>query len=452
MVPSLGPSHGKLTFVKNQAAVTPAIKSFLDGGVPYDTDMGGKGGPIRLDSDHSSKISRASIIKKLSELGYVTGKAKEPKTKIEFVTHAVDELAPASNKEFQTLNADLQNNLNAALTAAQSGTMTQLAAPAKPGYFTGVPVADLKSWLGGDYAQVKGLVDHFLGEQIADEVYLQATVGIIPSGVRTFLATAKLPGGKVHLNPSSEARKQVLGIVKRVITRLEKRKKFVEDPWIKDLGKSGHEAFMGILSLVYSYLLGDTLHQTTAGTTSTAKNAVPFLIKHGPWNLTQLAGTDALRGNPPPKALARYIGEVFKNTKYLTAKYWIETGKRTATGEDKIKKPVEARVRKKGFLRGDYVDVVEALLTSGGGGVTARLGKELPGVDSLPTDSGGVNVRWESYDQKGIPLEYRWITKKYTVAQLLPALNEIIKEVRVANMRELTAEQKEKVDEAVKSG
>ncbi|MGH2917919.1 MAG: DUF4157 domain-containing protein [Solirubrobacteraceae bacterium] len=453
MVPSLGPSHNTLAYPKKPTKVTAAIKSFLDGGVPYGTDIGGKAEdkPIRIDSDHSSQITRAGIIDKLTTLGYVTGDATEPKTKIEFVTHALDELAPKSNTAFKTLGLDLKGKLEAAVTSAKSGAMHQLAEPAKVGYFTGVPVADLKAWLGvADYAEIDALVTKFLEEQTADAVYLQATVGIIPSGLRTFLGTAKLPGGKVRLDPPSEARQQLIGIVEEVVTRLEANERFTTHEWFQGLGGPDREAFMGIVSLVYSYLLADTLHKTTAGTASTAKNAVPFLIKRAPWNLTAMAGTHNLRTKPPPKDVARGVGYWLSTTKYLKPAYWIESDEGTAKQEGKITEAVEARAPSKGFLTGDYIDIVEAMLIGGVGGVSAVVGKEVPAADALPALSGAVKVHWESYYQAGIPLEYRWITKQYKVAEILPALSEIIGEVRTANMKELTAEQKEQVNAAIK--
>lgn len=454
MIPSLGPSHNSLTYTDKDGFddlfLTDKVKSFIDGGVPYGTDIGGKGtSPIRIDSDHSGDISRDDIVAKLKELGHVDGVAKEPNTKVEFVTEPVDELAPKSNETFKTLGLDLKSKMQAALDAAKSKDLKQLGAPAKAGYFTGIPIGDFRLWLSvKDFKAIEPLLLDFVNNKVADRVYLQATVGIIPSGIRTFLGTAMLSGGAVELSPPSEGRQQVLSIVQSVINELESSPKFKEDDWVKALDPSSHEAFMGILSLVYSYLLGDTLHQTTAGTASTAKNAVPFLIKHGPWNLTGLGGTQTLRDKPPSREFARRIGSSFKGTKYLQAKYWIESDEGTATAEGKIAKPVEARAPAAGFLTGDYVDVVEALLTSGGAGVTAVRGKEIPSYDSLPADAGGVNVHYESFNQKGIPLEYRWITKQYQLGGLLPALNEIIKEVRTANMKELTEEQKTTVKAA----
>jgi hypothetical protein len=448
-VPSLGPPKGQLTYLKKRDRVTGPVKSFLDGGVPYQTDMGGKGQPIRLDSDHTRKITRLDIVDKLRQLGYLKGEPFEPTTKVEFVTEAYDELAPGSNKVFSTLAANLKGQLESALTRARSGQLTQLGLPAKIGYKTGVPVPELQDWLGSDYPALEPLVTKFLTEQIADEIYLQATVGIIPSGIRSFLARAATPG-QVTVKPPSQARQQLLDIVQEVVSRVEKSPTFAGDDWVKSLDPTSLEAFMGLLSIVYSYLLGDVLNQTTGGTSSAVKNAVPFLIKSSPYGLIGQAAPHMLKGNPPPSELARKIGQVFKNTNYLQLSYWIEKGQQSAKAEGRLKEPVEARAPKKSLITGDYVDFVEQLLIDTGGAVTVVVGKELPGADPLPAESGGVEVAWESFDQKGIPLEYRWIQNRYTAAELAPALVEIITDVREANQRELSKEQKESVNAALK--
>ena len=451
MVPSIGPSHNKLTYLKKPGAVTTAIKRFLDGGVPYGTDIGGKGQPIRIDSDHSDKISRKPIVDKLKAMGYVKGTPTEPKTKLEYVTHAIDELAPGSDQKFAELAEDLESKLTQTVADAKSGAMYSLDPPAKPQYSTGIPVDRLKWWLGKeDYAELEPLVKDFLDNKTSDSVYLQATVGIIPSGLRRFLKRTADPGGNVVLDPPSAARRQVLDIVETVIDELEMDAEFATHDWVKGLAEPNYEAFMGILSLVYTYLLGDTLHRTTGGTASTAKNAVPFLIKHGPWDLIELAGTADLRKDPPPSELARKIGEKFKASKYLKPTYWIGAGKDSAKGEGRIKRRLEARAPKENLLTGDYVDIVETFLIGAGNDVAVVMGKELPGMDALTTDSGGVNVHYESYDQKAIPLEYRWISKQYTVAEVPDAMWEIFNDVRLANTRELTDEQREQVLAAVK--
>jgi hypothetical protein len=450
MVPSLGPSHNRLTYTKNPGGVTDAIKSFLDGGVPYGTHMGGSSKWIRLDSDHADQISRRPIVDKLKQLGYVTGNPKEPKTKLEVVTTALDELAPESNSEIGELLSDVENLLQGFLGDAKSGDMKALGKPARPGYFTGVPVSDLAAWMGDDYKQIEGLVKEFIDAKTADVVALQATVGVIPSGLRTFLALANARDSKALIEPPSAARKQLLDIVKTVISELESNKLLREDPWVKGLGKAGREAFWGILSLIYSYLLADTLHQTTAGTATTHKNAVPFLIKHGPWDLVRLAGTSEMRKNPPPPELARGIGYHFKQTRFLKVSYWTETGKDSAKGEGLIKKAVQAREPNQPVFDNDYVDVVEAMLCGTTDDMYAvQSGAMLPGMDKLTRDSGGIDVAYESYKQEAIPLEYRWITK-YKTTEVFEAMAEIVSHVRQANMRELSQDQQDKVYEAIR--
>ncbi|WP_395729539.1 DUF4157 domain-containing protein [Nakamurella sp.] len=456
MVPSLGPSANGLTYVKEPGKVTDSIKSFLDGGVAYGTDIGGKAGgaDVRLDSDHGGSIDRTPIVNKLIDLGWVTGKPSEPRTKIEFVTTAMDEFAPGANRRIRTVGLELRSQLTAALTQAQSGELRQLGAPAKAGYKTGVPVADLKAWLGGDYAALDATIKEYLTSGVKDDVYLQATVGILPSSLLAFFARTALTGGKVEVAPPSAARQQILGIVAEVIAALDTTFAAApEDHWISKLGATSKSAFMGILGLIYSYLLGDTLHQTSGGTLSTVKNAVPFLIKMSPYGLMGRTATSALVDDPPPRDFVRSIGAAFKRTKYLQLPYWVEESRKdqpTAVSDGKLPVKLDARPTATRLITGDYTDFVEQVLLDSGGDIRVVVGKELPAPDKPPTDAGGIDVFYELYNQQGIPLEYRAITKRYKISEVLPAVEEIISDVRLTNMGGLTEEQKATVTEAFK--
>jgi hypothetical protein len=455
MVPSLGPSADRLTYVKEPGKVTSAIKSFLDGGVAYDTDIGGKAGgaDVRLDSDHGGSIDRTPIVNKLIELGWVTGTPSEPRTKIEFVTTAMDELAPGSNRRIKPVLLALRGQLRAALTQAQSGELHQLAAPAKAGFKTGVPVADLTAWLGGDYAELDTLVKEYLTNGVKDDVYLQATVGVIPSSLMAFFARAALTGGKVEVAPPSAARQQILGMVAEVVGALDaKFSAAPEDHWVRKLGATSSDAFLGLLGLIYSYLLGDTLHQTSGGTLSVVKNAVPFLIKMSPYALLAKTAPQALKDNPPPRDFARGIGDLLKKTKYLQPGYWVEESRKdgTAVSDGKLPAKLDARPTAERLITGDYTDFVEKVLLGTGGAVPVVVGKMLPGPDKPPTDTGGIDVFHELYNQQGIPLEYRAITKRYTVSEVVTALGEIVDDVRLANLSGLTEEQRATVVEALK--
>ena len=457
MIPSLGKSGKKLKYEKDELWVTDELESFLDGGVPYGTDMGGKDADVRLDSDHGASVDRTPIVDKLAELGFVSGQPYEPRTKIEFVTTAVDELAPGANKRFREVGKSLTDTMTDALAKAQSGKMQQLAAPAKAGYRTGVPVKELRFWLGeAAYAKLKPTVDEYLSNGIQDEVYLQATVGVVPTALMSFFARSALPGGKVEVAPPSESRQKIFEIVAEIVAQVETAfAKYPEGHWVKSLDVTSQQAFLGLLGLCYSYMLGDTLHQTTGGTNSVPKNAVPFLIKMSPYRLIATSAPHLLVKNPPPKEFVRQLGEMFKKTRYLQLPYWVEEARKddapTAVGEGKISEKLDARPRADRLITGDYTDFLEAaLLGSHSGDISVVVGKELPGPDKPTTKSGDINVFYELYNQKGIPLEYRAIKNRYKVTELLPALAEIISDVRQASLGELTEEQRAAVMEGYK--
>ena len=461
MVPSLGPSANTLTYPKDPGGVAQSVKSFLDGGVPYDTDIGGKAGgaDVRLDSDHGGSIDRTPIVNEFIKLGLVSGVPSEPRSKIEFVTAAVDELAPGANKRLATVAKSLKKQLTDTLELAKSGQLKQLGPPAKPGYKTGVPVEDLAEFYFWEKDEeslaVKTAIEDYLKNGIQDDVYLQATVGIIPSALLKFFAQAARPGGRVELAPPSAARKQLLGIVDEYVKYLKTSlAKAPEEHWFKKLDPVSEDAFLGLLGLVFSYLLGDTLHQTSAGTHSVVKNAVPFLIKMSPYGLLAKTAPHMLQDNPPPKDFVRQLGGVMKKSKYLQVAYWVEEARKdapTAVSEDRLPEKLDARPRVDRLVTGDYTDFVEQVLLDSGGVVEVIVGKELPKPDEPPTNSGDIDVFHELYNQSGIPLEYRAITKRYKISEVLPALREIITEVREANMNGLTEEQKAKVKEAYES-
>jgi hypothetical protein len=455
-VPSLGAPKGTLKYPKLPDMVTDNIKSFLDGGVPYDTDIGGKGQDVRLDSDHTSKIDRGPLVDALRDRGYVTGTPFEPETKLEFVTTAVDELAPGADKRLNTVITSLTGLMGATLTEAKSGRMRQIPKPANDGFKTGIPVRVLKEWWSGtaDQGPLDALVDDFLANRIKDDVYLQATVGIIPSALMKFFARSELPGGKVRVKPPGEGRAKILGIVQEVVADLDKTfSSLPKEHWVQELRQPSKDAFLGLLGLAFSYLLANTLHQTTAGTNSVEKNAVPFLIKMSPYGLLAKTGPQALKDKPPSKEFVRSIGDDFKKSKYLQVAYWVEEAGKdpTAMSEGRITKKIDARAPDDTLFDGDYTDFIErVLLGSSIGDVAITTGKTLPGPDKPPTDSGGLNVFWELYNQSAIPLEYRAITKRYKVSEVAPALEEIIDDVRRANMSGLSDEQQELVKKAYK--
>ncbi|MGS0687389.1 eCIS core domain-containing protein [Nakamurella sp. GG22] len=459
MVPSLGPSADKLKYLKSAADVTDSVKSFLDGGVPYGTDMGGHAGglDVRLDSDHGGSIDRGPIVQKLADLGFVSGTPHEPRTKIEFVTTAMDELAPGANKRLRTVGESLKQLLSDALTQAKSGKMHQLGAPAKAGFKTGVPVEDFDTWwwLDKESTELDEMIQDYLKNGIQDEIYLQATVGVVPSALLAFFAQAALPGRKVEVAPPSEARKHILGIVQEVVAELDTTfNRAPADHWITTLDKDSRDAFLGLIGLIYSYLLGDTLQQTSGGTTATVKNAVPFLIKTSPHRLLAKTATQTLKNDPPPQEFVRNIGDRLKKTKYLQLAYWVEQARGdepSAVGEGKLAAKLEARPTEKRLITGDYTDFTERVLLGTGGAISVVIGKELPAPDKPTINSGDINVFYELYNQNGIPLEYRAISKRYTVSELLPAINQIIGDVRKASMSGLTDEQKAKVKEAYES-
>ena len=141
-----------------------------------------------------------------------------------------------------------------------------------------------------------------------------------------------------------------------------------------------------------------------------------------------------LRDNPPPEKLAREIGQNFKRSKYLKPSYWIESGKRSAKREGASSGRCEARPKKDGLVEGRLRRRRRRTSARHRARAPCRRGRQgAAGHGPAQRDSGGVDVARESYWQTAIPLEYRWISKQYKIAELDDAMYEIVKDVRKAN-------------------
>ena len=149
-----------------------------------------------------------------------------------------------------------------------------LGAPAA-GAYAGVPEADLKGWLGDDYAAIKPHVDEFKAA-IEDSFYLQATVGIMPSAL-----PALFPSRGSYLmagDPTTDAANRVHATVKALLVSPQ----FAQHPWLVALKRDhaiDYQALTGVLYLIDSYIVGHAINQTSMLDGSSEKNAVPFMSK-----------------------------------------------------------------------------------------------------------------------------------------------------------------------------
>ena len=418
------------------------IETFLFGGLPYGSDIG-ENDDFRLTSDHNRLQAKGSaILNKLHEMGYLLRFPQHGEYKtvsnLEYVTKALDELAPNSTTAFQTQFNAMKNHMKTVWTDAKT-TMKLIHAPAKK-CATGVPVAELKQWLGAEYKQIEPLIKDFQ-DTMKDQLYLQATVGVIPSALRD-LHVRQVPDSDDDKTVWDEATQGVDAYVNKVVKDLLD----ADDPYVKDLAtppsdifsfkKHGVEieAFKGLLFMTLMYMVGNAINQTDI-LEQTAKNAVPFLSK---MNLGQIQGTamtihqGGILGERPPEGTIKKIVAAFKAFNATKADQWVAHRgvKLVGTGERASFIPDdEAFIR--GVLEGKNV---QAIIT----GPTRQLK-----ADVLPKE-----VEKASAGQKGITVEYRKIRERPTPDNLAAPLMKIVREVRELNTKHLSAEAKKRIIDA----
>lgn len=436
-VPSFSQSEqGKALFQESQDLPDlSTIRRFVLGGPPYDTLLGGsvKNDPFyEITTDRSKRVDRRPIIDKLIEIGSIKDLELlgDSRSNLEYRTPAYDELSEGSDGKFIEQAGKLQKHMLNTVEKAKSGQMHQLSSPAEQGY-TGVPVKELQVWLGEKYPTVDPLIKHFLNTQVQDGIYLQATVGIIPTALRDLHRRALEKVEKGDLNVS-KVETTVLRVVDQTVTELSNEEKFRTPPFIRNLPPQDLEALLGILHLLFMYIVADTITRTSAGTTAAIKNAVPFLVRMSLVQMQSKAAPLFLSNNKVPPDLVQFIAQRFKESKYAHIEYWTH---------QYTDQKITSRVPEEEFITGDYADFVTVVL---GGKPLKEVkvinpGKVLPGVDMLPSD-----VQFSSFNQSGIPVEHRKI-RRTTITNMPMEMEKIIQEIRDLNTRHLASDQKKKV-------
>ena len=326
-------------------------------------------------------------------------------------------------------------------TAARSDQLVEIPAPGG-GFYTGVPVDDLKLWLGSKYAaQVKPAVAT-MRNTIEDKVYVQATVGIVPSSLRELHQNASQCAKDDDLNTTS-AEDKALVAVNSTVNGLLKLDAFTKHDYVKDLVDErpiSYDALAGMVHLAFMYVVGDTLFQTSNANASTVKNAVPFLIKCHHETIAKKAATNHLRGNLPPKDLVKLIADHLAGSKYATVAYWTGDTKGTFDG-GLTPRTVPQKQR---LIHQSYTSFLRHFLN--GGDIQAVLGNtQFAAPDDMPHASP------EMYGQKGVQLEHRWISAEPSKDGIAAEMKKVVKEVRDLNLKNVPDDQIAAIMKAVKS-
>lgn len=424
--------HGK----KNQRNVFPSVEiaQFLWSGLPYGEDMGGdiKVNEFKLASDSGG------IGDTIEEIEYRLHKYKyydhrpnnyEPPSNLEYVTKAYDELAQGANTIYKAQFNQILNHMNGIYPAATNHLMVipppPGAAAPKQNYYTGIPIQEFKNWLGPEYDAAIGPEINAMKAAMQPSLYLQATVGIIPSALRTLhqQGPSFWPGAKSATQATTNA-------IEQTINALVALPAFKNSNFIKDLKARpttiDYEAYVGLLHLIFTYMVGQAYNQTTDLTGSSEKNAVPFLSHLELNDIMTNTTTTYLkqkRLDPNHLNLIPFISNFFGNRPHITRNYWIQQANLG------LKAAVPARPN---VIEANFNSFVSDVLQGVPVKVLSNEVNYFKAPDPMPAA-----VRAESENQEGVQLEYRRIDARPDFNGLEAEFFNIINQVRKLNTQHM---------------
>jgi hypothetical protein len=413
------------------------LKRFLFGGLKYGKDLGGsakKGdNSFRVTSDHDGEVSRDSIRAKLARMGKLNpadAEDEDASSNLEYVTSPVDELARGSDKALATMIDALATHAKSTFRKARRDKTTALGAPAT-NVETGTPVSALKAWLSDEeFASLKPKIKKFQ-KNIADECYLQATVGVLPSAVGALFARAQ---GAESLQDTTEG--DIWTAIQTAYTAVETAvlgHAYLTGLGVDAAGVQQRDAVLGLIRLLVMYLVGEALSKTEAFPGGSIKNAVPFLLKVDPSTISK-AAPHGMRDHAVTAEFIAAVATSIKAQPQIKSKYWRKTigEARRDRGEKWV---TEGRVKNlvRMFLQGKKPDDTDV-----------QTGAQLKKLDRVKP------IRAAADKQKGIPLEYRYIKAHPSAENLKPELLKLVAEARAVNLSRVPADKKLEIEGQVR--
>ncbi|MEV3914496.1 eCIS core domain-containing protein [Streptomyces canus] len=445
--PSFGPaSTAGLNPVEGRQPA-PALGAFFHGGFDYDKVVM-SGSQMVVKADHNV-LQRAGelIYEALEDLQtsdgepVVDGKYKEI-SNLEYVTSALDEMAPGSDHQFKALADQMGNHAQAIV---QSGaTHGVMPIPGAAGAGTGIPLAELEAWLGPELfrnPELQSAIQTFQ-KHVTFSMYIQATAGILPSGMSSIYEAQQ--GTEQRSSHTGQAWTHAARAVASASGAIREK---IVPALLPDLGEGDREAMTGFLSIAASYAIGNAMMQTEIGDGSTEKNAVSHLVKLTDWNLVHQAGTDSLRDRKFGKdVLMELAGWLHSNVQETNVGFWLEFLKPLGKGLNHDRSPVYGE-KGQNPVEATY-ELLSLMIDDEEEPDVLNTGKSIDKPDEpnkqLEPHLGG---------QKGIPTEFRWLTRKITEpAQIWPAFKSILDEVRKANLKTLPKDVADQVLAQIVSG
>ena len=426
--------------VRGGPVPSPAVRTVFGGGVSYKTPLGSvrtaAGRSISMTADHNET---AGIGQKLfDDIGVVDPTATRDAeyvelSNLEYGTDPLDELGPGSDRTYRDLADAIDAHAQRIFALSPTTALSDL--PDANGFQSGLPDADVKQWLNRGRTTDVVRSYKMLKDSIRWHMYIQATVGILPSGLRAVYASqaAGLPG-----EPDDPAFDAAVAVKDAASAVARLSQTLAASPAITAIGLAApsQNALVGVLTMAASHAVGNAMYHTTAVSDS-EKNSVQLLNKLGANSLTSMAFNRGLlthfQGQAQDQTVKKEIrrfAELIHALPQTTVDYWTGRGARR----------VQRATPLYGSGRATPKAATEQLLADWLTGrdtvtvVSAGADGQLPRPDPAPAAIAGKR----SGHQQGIPLEMRWITEfPDGPGQLWPVFKSVLDEVRAANLDHL---------------
>jgi hypothetical protein len=428
------------------------IADFFSGGYSYNTPLGQiPVANIDLKSDSTRRLYGPqqrlySWLEGQSHNGsaLLPNGGSEDISNLEYSTPALDEIAPGSNARFQAHATAIDNHAQALL--AQNPATAVSAIQHGGAARVGVPVTDLQNWLGALAADPEyGVRLQRMQNAVQWDMYVQATVGVLPSGLPSLYQAQPAPAVQ-NPTPKDEVRAAVAQGIQGLLADngFQTQIQTWEQTANFNLTPLDRDALRGALYLALSYAVGKAYNQTDLQSAS-AKNAVEFLFKMANIGAVATSLTTPLQNHPPPQALIFYAAQWFHaNVQETSVQHWLTTHN-AALGTDTERIPTYGtphnptkapQLNDANALHQTRQFLVRLLTGSGGFNVNLTGGTPLGAPDAPSPVLPGAAV----VGQQGVPLEYRWIaTRPNGAGQLWTLMQTVLAEVRAANMAHVPA-------------
>ncbi|MFF3842908.1 DUF4157 domain-containing protein [Streptomyces sp. NPDC001930] len=442
------PSYEHVTHDTNLLATHPgvdaqsmdAISTLFFGGLPYATEVLDRRATDRwfLTTDHNPlqrhgrnlylAIAREAFQRNQMVVANPSGYVSV--SNLEYVSLPLDEMAAGSNQQFSDQLGSIGRHIQQIF-----GMPLNTGMPAVPGsqYLTGFPDQALRQWLGDDiYHAVQAERTAFTNAMTLS-LSIQATAGVMPSGMQDLYTAQATRLGEEANAPGAvnalRARGEAAAAIPQYVNALFNNQAFQQQ--LGGLGDFPQRQIRGLLSLGLSYVIGNAMNQTQLfGATSTAKNAVPLLVKLG--DLAQVHGSalgDAQPVTAPPALLDTIANWFHAFVPQTDPAYWTQTYG-VGMGTSESREPIHGRAADP---RAGTRQLLGALFRGDTGFRTVAPGRPLAQPDApSPRMAGAV------HGQRGVPMEFRWGGKAGSIQEFMNKAERFVTEVRAANSAHLS--------------